>query len=767
MSVKIELTLSPQKSGLDGIVCIDKINEDLLDKLMNSTLIEDSEEWNETNILNKMKGSIKNKLMKVVYKKTKGMTFGRVSPVGNLSLSLTRRQLRHTLCKWLNPTTKKYEEYYYDIDIQNCHYVLLNQICNSNNLDNDKINEYVQKRDKIVIKIIKEWNIDRSKVKNLFIRMIYGGSVNSFIKENKLEVDKTTKLYKYLDDLQMQISKARNEIISKNKDLCLEVEKNKILKEQDDYNYESSCLSYYLQEYECRILENMYLYCKANKIIQNNICGLCSDGIMIPRDNIKDLNELMHNLEQNIKENVGFDVKLVHKEMDEDLIEQLDKCQLKKEIDPNSYKYKKEQFEKKNFKIMNPIMFATIKDDGELILKNKTDFINTYQNMLYIKKVHNKFGIHETEDSFILKWLSDPEMRTYEYLDFLPVQEVPNNVYNTFKGYEAEKLNTDITLDIKNSLIYKHLFNLCGNDDAVFNYVLMVLSRKVKNPSKLTNTALIFKSNQGAGKDTFFNWFGNDILGSDYYFNDTNTELLFGHFNPDMANKILCVINEISYKETIELVEKIKGAITTTTNIINQKGMKVYKNKNHITYIFFTNNDNPIKIDVNDRRYLAIKCNDDICNNNEYFTKLINEMKSKKYNKCFYDYLMSLDSDDYDFTNNRPETEFNKDLKENNIPILAKFLEDLIYKKDDKETETFYASTLYDLYSDYLTANRIKMEVSSTQFGIQLKKYTSIEKKRTKKGNMYDIDYKKLEDELIKFKYMEPIPDEKPKKRLI
>ena len=278
MSVKIELTLSPQKSGLDGIVCIDMINEDLLDKLMNSTLIEDSEEWNETNILNKMKGSIKNKLMKVVYKKTKGMTFGRVSPVGNLSLSLTRRQLRHTLCKWLNPTTKKYEEYYYDIDIQNCHYVLLNQICNSNNLDNDKINEYVQKRDKIVIKIIKEWNIDRSKVKNLFIRMIYGGSVNSFIKENKLEVDKTTKLYKYLDDLQMQISKARNEIISKNKDLCLEVEKNKILKEQDDYNYESSCLSYYLQEYECRILENMYLYCKANKIIQNNICGLCSDG---------------------------------------------------------------------------------------------------------------------------------------------------------------------------------------------------------------------------------------------------------------------------------------------------------------------------------------------------------------------------------------------------------------------------------------------------------------------------------------------------------
>jgi len=30
---------------------------------------------------------------------------------------------------------------------------------------------------------------------------------------------------------------------------------------------------------------------------------------------------------------------------------------------------------------------------------------------------------------------------------------------------------------------------------------------------------------------------------------------------------------------------------------------------------------------------------------------------------------------------------------------------------------------------------------------------------------MYDIDYKKLEDELIKFKYMEPILNEKQKKK--
>jgi hypothetical protein len=31
-------------------------------------------------------------------------------------------------------------------------------------------------------------------------------------------------------------------------------------------------------------------------------------------------------------------------------------------------------------------------------------------------------------------------MRTYDYIDFLPMQEAPSNVYNTFTGYAASKL---------------------------------------------------------------------------------------------------------------------------------------------------------------------------------------------------------------------------------------------------------------------------------------------------------------------------------------
>ena len=169
---------------------------------------------------------------------------------------------------------------------------------------------------------------------------------------------------------------------------------------------------------------------------------------------------------------------------------------------------------------------------------------------------------------------------------------------------------------------YDHLFNLCGRDEKVFSYVLMFLSRKLKNPAKLTNTALIFKSIQGVGKNMFFDWFGNSVIGSDYYFTTQDINLLFGNFNKKIENRVLVAIDEISYKDTCQVVEKLKAHITQPINIINEKGIKSYENKNHIGYIMFTNNDNPLKIDVNDRRYLAIECIPDYANNMEYITNI-------------------------------------------------------------------------------------------------------------------------------------------------
>ena len=44
-----------------------------------------------------------------------------------------------------------------------------------------------------------------------------------------------------------------------------------------------------------------------------------------------------------------------------------------------------------------------------------------------------------------------------------------------------------------------------------------------------------------------------------------------------------------------------------------------------IIYIFLTNNANPIKKDINDRRFCGIECNTLICNNVDYFNSSNNK----------------------------------------------------------------------------------------------------------------------------------------------
>jgi hypothetical protein len=87
--------------------------------------------------------------------------------------------------------------------------------------------------------------------------------------------------------------------------------------------------------------------------------------------------------------------------------------------------------------------------------------------------------------------------------------------------------------------------------------VLKWLASKVQKPSIIPNVSLLFQSDQGTGKDTFFDWFGNNILGSQYYLNEDKAELLFGRFNSLIENRLLIVVNETSAKDTIQMITPV------------------------------------------------------------------------------------------------------------------------------------------------------------------------------------------------------------------
>jgi hypothetical protein len=332
------------------------------------------------------------------------------------------------------------------------------------------------------------------------------------------------------------------------------------------------------------------------------------------------------------------------------------------------------------------------------------------------------------------------------------MQQAPPNVYNTFKGYEGEKAELQET-DIENSYIMKQLKTImCNNNIEVFDYVIKYFSNLLQHPNKKANTALIFKSAQGAGKDTFLNWFGNNILGSEYYINTESADLIFGRFNSNISNKILVILNETSGKDTFIINEKIKNAITRDINEIEYKGKETYKNTNNIGYVFITNNENPVKVPHDDRRFAGIECNNELVNNKEHFTALLKEIESRKYDRAFYNYFMSVDISGYDFTNNRPITEFYNNMKETNLPIIAKFFEYIVDNNLNEEEIKFKANELFIMFNEFIKQNNFKVEYTSTKFGIDIKAYKGIEKKKSS-TMMIIIDINLLKKYLIeKFK---------------
>ena len=50
-----------------------------------------------------------------------------------------------------------------------------------------------------------------------------------------------------------------------------------------------------------------------------------------------------------------------------------------------------------------------------------------------------------------------------------------------------------------------------------------MVQKPYDNDSK---TAFCLKGVEGCGKDTIFNWFGNNILGSEYYLNENKMDLI-------------------------------------------------------------------------------------------------------------------------------------------------------------------------------------------------------------------------------------------------
>ena len=299
---EIIMNVKERDSILNGLILTEKIDRLLLRKIINSTLLLNEVKnpymkisyENERKMLEKYLKSVNNDgIKRVKYVRSERMNYGRVNPKKSLGLHCIRKEIRHALMR----------KNYVDIDIVNAHPVILLQVCDKLKIPHKNLKRYVNERELIINEIKDEYKVSREEAKELILSLINLGSYNKWLLDRDFEIK-----LEFMINLTSELKEICEKLIEYNKDFYEEIKRHK-----KDGNIKGCFMSYYLQNIENKILEHVYLYCKREKIINNELI-LSNDGLMIPIENYKD--EYLIKFSDVIKKELDLEIKYIRKPYD-------------------------------------------------------------------------------------------------------------------------------------------------------------------------------------------------------------------------------------------------------------------------------------------------------------------------------------------------------------------------------------------------------------------------------------------------------------------
>jgi hypothetical protein len=692
LSMKIEKNTNC--SSINGLKLNETIDENILNKLIASDLLQINS-WsvgsitfeNEKDQLLKIKNKLKKGKLEVKYNKVK-YGYGRVYPHASLSLCSIRRELRQTLS--LNQ--------YVDIDIENCHPVILMQICKANNIECRYLTQYVEQREQILLDVCNKYKCTRDIAKKLFLRLSYLGGFDGWLSDNEIEVeDRLNFIQDYINELKC----IGNDILSNNPELV------KIVKAEKKKNEKASVMSIFLQEKECLLLEIVYNYLTKKSLI-NRDCVLCFDGIMIQKDKYNP--DLLNDLSEHILSQTGFRIIFTQKEMNQNYLEEL-----KLINEPlTEFEREAELFERTHCKIVNKGIYIKQTDiNSDVIIFSKKQLKEAYEHM----SITDENGKSKL---FIDQWTQGNEkIRKYDDLNCFPEPLIcPSNIFNTWTPFRCSTY-TDSYTERKDGLDFflNHIDILCGREKEVTDYFIKWIGQMIQYPAVKTICPTLI-SKEGAGKGSLIKLMVG-MLGEKKVFETTNSSRdVWGEFNSKMASTFLVNLNELSKRDTIESQGKIKGLITDKALTINAKGKDQFEINSFHRFIITTNKEDPINTSQDDRRNLIIRSSDEVVGNKNYFNQLNKYLEDIDVIRTCYDYFKNIK--DLDTFNSLPipKTKYQDNLKLLNYTALEQFLMD--YCSSNVGKIEVSNKDLYSLFLDFINSNNIEYQITPLKFGVKI-----------------------------------------------
>jgi hypothetical protein len=399
------------------------------------------------------------------------------------------------------------------------------------------------------------------------------------------------------------------------------------------------------------------------------------------------------------------------------------------------YSYVKRVFEKNHAKLMTPICY--IEEEEEVAMRDESSLKKAYRNIYCMRK--------DAKSRFIDIWIDDPFIKTYKRLDFCPPPlKCPSNVYNMWKGFHIDKVESESSGDIE--VFKEHCRLLTGYNEACYDYLIKWLAQLVQEPGKLIGIALIFISKEGAGKNIFLDHLMK-ILGPEYYFETASPDKdLFGRFSNGRKYKLVINLDETQSKDTFANSEVLKNMITSEHFNYEQKGVDPVKLRNVSRLIFTTNNLLCAKITDSTRRYVIFEVSNRRIGDKAYFKALSKYMEDIRNQKAIMEYLRTVDISTTNWIQDRPLTDTYETLRSVCEDPLVKYL--VHFSKENEGEVVITSSKFYLDFKEYLVSEKVKEEYirvhTERVFLLKMKEYLTTEEESTGIVKMKNVGKKKL-----------------------
>jgi hypothetical protein len=593
--------------------------------------------------------------------------------------------------------------YYWDLDFSNCQVEILRQMAEKNGWKHDKLDEYCSRRDSIFADIKLTHDLDRDDIKQMFIRILFGG--------NRRIGDPAWVNEQFYPEVQLLMKN----VCSLNPDL-----KKKRDKAKTDNPIGSTC-AIVLQTEERKCLEALDRVLSQNG---RNLAVYIHDGGYVEKKVGEKIfpSELLKICSEFVLEKTGYKLELAVKEIKTSF-----KLPNKAEIDQNkTYEAVKETFEGDHFKLISESVYVRT-SFRKIVKMNITNLIESYRHLKFLE-VNPKDSRRVVEHSFIKRWIEDSSIRRYEFMGMYPPPlQCPENTFNSWTGLEIEStpspdvLTPEILADVK--FIEDHIFRLADEKEATYKYILDFIHTLFKYPGKRVNVSLLFKAMSGFGKEWFYKIL-KAVLGEKYCLITVEVERdLIGEFNGSLDSKLLIVVDEMSAKIGFKYSEKLKTLTTQEKMTVNAKyGRKNDDVPNFIHWLYFADRGFPVEVEAQDRRFCAVHATGDKMSLTS-IDRFIRIEKDAAVLRAFYDRMILRPDCDNDWAGRRPSTELMDDLKINSISREFQFIID--YCQDFGPSREVPMKDIFQAYQTFMSESffgeGVKLFGSISSFGLALK----------------------------------------------